>query len=307
MTNITIGNRQYISTQPFNTTFTFAAVQNYCFDLSDKGCLQLEGMRAADFLQGQLTCDIREVSTTQMRTGGLCNLKGRLLALMDVIHDNHCWYLLLPADLLELTQTSLAPFAMVSRCQLKKTDFKVYGLFIQNPETLPEYLHVPSQTQGVASFDGFIIYRINVQFAIIIHLNRQDDAIDTLLHHFIAQNTLKESLAWHYLHLKHQYFELYPTTRGLFLPHRLGLHQTNVISFEKGCYKGQEIIARMHYKSTMKHQLCFFEYETTESMNPGETLRHPKTQEEIGELIDFTPTEQPGKFWVAATCLQNTQ
>lgn len=300
----TIGTRDYSSTLPLQEALTFNPEYNYCFDLQDTACLQLEGARAFNLLQGQLTCDIREISPTQMRTGGLCNLKGRLLALLDIIQDQDHWDLILPADLIEPTQTSLAPFLMVSHCKLKPVAFHAFGLLIQNSNALPDQLSVPDDIQGVTISQDLIVYRIAAQLAIV--LVKHIDNVQPLLEPFKANNTLRETLSWHYLKIKTRHIELYPTTRGLFLPHRLDLHQTNILSFDKGCYKGQEIIARIQYKSTIKHTLRFFEYMTDETPEPGTTLHDQTTGEAIGELIDITPTPQTGVFWVAATTIITT-
>ena len=62
---------------------------------------------------------------------------------------------------------------------------------------------------------------------------------------------------------------IYPETSGKFLPHDLNLQETQAISFEKGCYTGQEIIARMHYKAKLKNHLYAAEINSTLPVLPG--------------------------------------
>ena len=68
---------------------------------------------------------------------------------------------------------------------------------------------------------------------------------------------------------------------------RLDLHQTPYLSFNKGCYKGQEIIARMHYKATLKHQLGLYEISTPEKIYSGQKLLN-ESGAEVGELVDYS-------------------
>jgi folate-binding protein YgfZ len=104
------------------------------------------------------------------------------------------------------------------------------------------------------------------------------------------------------LQLKQQRIEIYPESRAVFLPHRLGLHQRDYISFNKGCYKGQEIIARTHYKATLKHELKVFTIQTDATLKSGLRLLAPDSDQEIGELVDYAPIGD-GLYLIAASIL----
>ncbi|MCD8525298.1 MAG: hypothetical protein LRY67_06145 [Gammaproteobacteria bacterium] len=80
---------------------------------------------------------------------------------------------------------------------------------------------------------------------------------------------------------------IYPETSDFFLPQRLNLHHIpHAISFKKGCYLGQEIIARFHFKGTLKHQLLRGIVETNLPLTVGE-LVHAVNGEETGWIIDY--------------------
>jgi folate-binding protein YgfZ len=96
------------------------------------------------------------------------------------------------------------------------------------------------------------------------------------------------SLTWHTLKLYQKQIDIYPESRGLFLPHRLGLHLSQYISFDKGCYKGQEIIARTHYRATLKHELKTYIIRTEHPLYSGQKLYNVNEETEIGELIDYS-------------------
>lgn len=89
--------------------------------------------------------------------------------------------------------------------------------------------------------------------------------------------------AWHHQRLLQQEFELYPETIGHFLPHDLGLEQL-WIDFKKGCYRGQEIIARMHYLGQSKVHLRLLKEPRFLKLEPGQTI------EDQGEVVDKNDT-----------------
>jgi len=260
--------------------------QNYLFDLSYLGVLEVLGDKVIDFLQGQLTCDLHALSDIQMIQGAQCNLKGRVLALMDIIN----WQgikLILPEDLLEQTQASLIKPAMLSRVSFKENkELRVFGFYLQNAKDIvPDSTFLPSPLYAQSFSMKYCCYHLGNGFYIFIV---QPEFAEELTKRFSDKNQLLGSLTWHTLRLANQQFDIYPESRGLFLPHRLDLQQTQYLSFNKGCYKGQEIIARMHYKATLKHQLKTFVIKTDQTLHSGQKLFKSAAEIELGELIDFS-------------------
>jgi folate-binding Fe-S cluster repair protein YgfZ len=84
----------------------------------------------------------------------------------------------------------------------------------------------------------------------------------------------------------------------------LGLHKTDFISFNKGCYKGQEIIARTHYKATIKHELKTDIIETSTPIFSGQKLFNKASGAEIGELIDYSILGNQ-RYLIAVTLLKD--
>lgn len=107
----------------------------------------------------------------------------------------------------------------------------------------------------------------------------------------------KPDLFWHHQCLLHNQFEIYPSTCRLFLPHHLQMEQSGWISFQKGCYRGQEIIARMHYLGKSKYQLKIFTSNSS-LIVPGDVILNQNKQA-IGELIDYCPINQNENLVIA--------
>jgi folate-binding protein YgfZ len=266
--------------------------------------IQIKGERARELLQGQLTCDLREVTDHQMRQGALCNLKGRILALLDVIReDEQHFQLVLPDDLCLDTKKSLEKTALLSRVSLHQTNhYQCLGFHLQNSsDELPFNLPLPSKKHDISYGKDGCCYHLGNNFFIILIATK---AFESITQPFVSKGQWRGSLAWHNLQLQEKRIDIYPVSRGLFLPHRLDLHLSDYLSFNKGCYKGQEIIARTHYRAKLKHTLKIFYIDTKEPLQSGQKLYDNETNVEIGELIDYCPLENHG-FLIAASVLFN--
>lgn len=282
----TINSRVLTTYNSIEQELKLAPKSNYLFDLSYLTVLDVLGDNSLDFLQGQLTCDVRLISDIQMLQGIQCNLKGRILTLLDILLWNN-YKLILPADIAESTQTSLNKTAQLSRVFIQRNNsLKLWGFYLQNSDDLiPDNTFLPAASYAQAQSSNYCYYHLGHGFYIFI---MQEEIEEEFCKSFKERDQLLGSLTWHTLRLYKQQIEIYPESRGLFLPHRLGLHQTQYISFDKGCYKGQEIIARTHYKATIKHELSLYVIRSEHSIHSGQRILKVDEDIEVGELIDYS-------------------
>lgn len=260
-------------------------MKNCLYQCANLGMIAILGNNAPGFLQGQLSCDITLVNSGRLQQGALCNVKGRVQALVDVINYHDVLHLLLPNNLLPIIEKSLAKVALVSRVNLHKAqDYAIYGFYLaERAGQLPPGILLPEAKHGFYGNDHAFCYALGNNYYLIGTNNncyrRQ------LLQAFPAEQLLNAD-AWHYQRLTQLQVQIYPETSGLFLPHRLNLPQFGYISFTKGCYKGQEIVARMHYRSTQKYILCVFNVSADRPLLPADKLYHSETKMLLGEIID---------------------
>jgi len=275
--------------------------ENTLFDLSYLSVLNLIGEQASEFLQGQISCDVNQVTANTMRQGALCNLKGRVLALPDVL-SWHGLKLILPQNLLEKTQKSLSATAMLSRVTLEPaTQYQMLGFYLHDAkQALPLEGVWPSDKNAVLVNDNACAYYLGDNFYLMLVDTNQLEAIKAP---YVQQNLLQDANAWHALRLQHSEIQIYPESRGLFLPHRLGLQNTGHLNFDKGCYKGQEIIARTHYRAKIKHAMKVFTIETSEHLTPGLRIMTEDGTREVGELVDFCHLGNSNHVMLAASLL----
>jgi folate-binding protein YgfZ len=277
---------------------------NILFNLSSTWTiLDVVGTAGHDFLQGQLTCDLRQITPSHMRSGALCNLQGRIVTLMDVIASNDALHLIVSHDLLKKTTRLLEKPALFSRVRLEPNlDYSVYGFAFNNPNDITPFSSIlPANRFDVLTFDGGYCYNLgDDDYIFIIH----NTHLTTFTAPFITHQRLESATAWHERCIRHHRWSINAASSELFLPHRLNLHQTDCISFNKGCYKGQEIIARMHYRATQKHTMTYSTITTNEALEPGLKLLHENNTTEIGELIDYCSIGE-NQYLIAISILIN--
>ena len=183
----------------------------------------------------------------------------------------------------------------------KQPEFSLFGFYLQNLDDLiPDNLFLPKDLYAQAYGDSFCYYHLGDGFYIFLIDNNK---VETFTQAFIDRHQFLGSLTWHTLRLYKQQISIYPETRGLFLPHRIDLHQSSYLSFNKGCYKGQEIIARTHYRATLKHTLNLYVAHTKEPLFSGEKLYKADEEKEVGELIDYSYLSD-NKYLIAVSILK---
>lgn len=298
----TINDRAFSTFAPIQNELTLNPNKNYLFDLSYMGCLDVIGAKSQEFMQGQLSCDLREVSVNQMRQGAMCNLKGRVLALLDVIDWNGL-RLIIPNDLMAKTQESLSKTAAFSQVKITASPtYQIFGFYLQNKSDLiPFDAALPSERFGVVHDEAFCAYHLGEGYYIFL-VNRTK--AQCILNSFINKDQGRGSLAWHALQLHQNRLEIYPSSRGLFLPHRMSLQLSGYLSFSKGCYKGQEIVARTHYLAKLKHEMKLFTIQAKEPLQSGQRLLADDSGQEVGELIDYCPINE-SHMLIAASVMFN--
>ena len=282
-----INARSYTHLLPVQSEYQLQTGRNYLFELSYLSVIALHGEKSAEFLQGQVTADVRAVTSSHIRTSALCDLKGRILALLDITDINGL-HLILPEDLSAQTQHILTKPALLSKVTINPaSQWRVYGFFHQdNADLLP--CPLPTDDYEVIHQHGYTCYRLAAKHYLILCPSEE---VAHLTLPFKQAQQLRGSLLWHAMMLKIRRMEIYPASRGLFLPHRLSLQHTHVLNFNKGCYKGQEIIARTQYRAKLKHQLTLLIIPHHVLWHPGQRMLDAQTQTELGEVVDGGPLD----------------
>lgn len=270
------------------------------FNLSHLGTIRVSGDNAKKFLQGQLTCNLEEVNPTYAPLGAYCNIKGRVIALFRVIQVDQDYHLLIDKELIEIVVKTLLKYAVFSRVSVEiAADFSQYiGLMAKRPDDgdeaashyLPDALldlfgaltplSFPQQIDGVLSTDYFTICRIpgaSPRWEILVRSKSAP----------ISTESLQSATGWHAHNILTGLPTLTKPTSGQFTPHKLGLIRLNAVSFSKGCYLGQEIVARTQYLGTTKGGLFWASIESADELAPQMAITDAN-QQIVGNIINCT-------------------
>lgn len=244
------------------------------------GLLSISGEGALKLLQGQLTCDLSEISETQTRLGAHCNPKGRMISFFRVIWFQNQYLLQMPRQLLPIALGALKKYAVFFKANLQDVSdqYKQIGFSDSQLSTLPNSLD-----EAVAA-NNFIVFKVpgsDERYEAIGTL----DAILDLFNQISSRCKTTTEDDWKYLNMLAGIPRIFPETSEKFLPHELNLPQLKAISFKKGCYTGQEIVARMEYLGKVKNKLFLAQVETEMSPIRGADIYHDKRV--AGTVVDF--------------------
>ena len=243
--------------------------------------LKISGADAATFLQGQLTNDLNLLDN-QWQFSGYCNPKGRLLALLQLWKTNSNEFsVLLSKDLTESVVKRLRMYVMRSKVEIVVTDKAISG-FNSIEDIVAQH----------PKFEGKINQEINQSVSVLDGNQTILKVIDRYL--MIGDKTdaiPSFNLDWQKQNILDGLPQIHAETAELFIPQMVNLDLLDGINFKKGCYTGQEIIARMHYLGKVKQRMfvCQIDGEI-DNFKDGEKVYNnlPSDKEErktVGNII----------------------
>ncbi len=258
--------------------------KNSIMELADLGLLRIEGPDAKKFLQGQLTCNMENISADQAQLGAQCNPQGRIIHFFRLFYDNDHFYLQMQADMVPIALNALKKYAIFYKVTLSNASdsLKVIGYV---GDQLQNYLtKIPEKINEIAKSDKLLILKLSDRYQIM----GEPAVVISLWDKLIAENPSVSSDIWKQFDFEENIPAIYPETSEKFLPHDLQLQHLNAISFNKGCYTGQEIIARMQYRGKIKNHLWQVSVKT--ELNPKRGADIYDSTNTAGMLVDYYKT-----------------
>ena len=274
---------------------------NIICNLSQLGLLTVCGADALTFLQGQVTNDAKQLTVSnQAHLTAYCNPKGRMLALFLAFYQNDCFHLQFNHALLEPIMKRLKMYVMRSKVEIKDISDIYTIIGIDGPKAssilatslakIFRDIEVPKNNYEFVTFANTIILKLpsivgHTRFEIITEKANANEIENTLkVHCQVAEQTY-----WDLLDIKAGIPDVLPATQEQFVPQMLNLDLLNGINFKKGCYTGQEIVARTHYLGSVKRRTYLVEIALIEKSNPEMPKAGDKildaTQSEIGQIV----------------------
>lgn len=233
--------------------------------LPDWGVMRAQGADAAAFLHTQLTQDITGLPSGQARMAGYCSAKGRLLATLVVWRRGADEFLLAcSADLLPATLKRLSMFVLRAKCKLSDASGEIV-------------LHGLAGEAATRALDGAGAAPWQVLERGAVQAVRLPDAehVARWLHAAPAdapppELPALEPAAWSRLEVASAVPRLVAATVEQFVPQMVNLEAVGGVNFQKGCYPGQEIVARSQYRGTLKRRALLYASEAAAA--PGQEV-----------------------------------
>ena len=227
------------------------------------------------FLHAQLTNDIEHLSPAQARYAGWCSAKGRLLATFLVIPFSGGFLLQLARDLVPTVLKRLSMFVLRSKVTLSDASAQ-WQQFGEWKASSSGELHVSEEPDKIA-------VRIDAQRVLVLSKQTMDANVSA------DEWTLAEMRAGRVL--------ISQATQDQFVPQMVNLELAGGVDFHKGCYPGQEIVARAQYRGAVKRRLYRLR---GPALQPGQGLYTDDTTDQAGTVVNAARDEALAVLPIAA-------
>jgi len=220
------------------------------------GLLEIAGVDSAKFLQGQITCNMQDITLQQSRLGAHCTHKGRMVASFRLLQTSENNYLFcLPKQTLLPLQKSLGKYIVFSKAKLRDASDDYLQLGISGSQAAQKISTVfgkaPTSVQEQCQNESGAVICVDENIPRFLCIIPSAHA-KTVFEALSVDSTITDCHYWHWLNIRDGVGEVREQTIEEFIPQMLNMQLLNGISFTKGCYTGQEIVARMQYRGTLK-------------------------------------------------------
>ncbi|MEZ0210475.1 MAG: folate-binding protein YgfZ, partial [Methylophilus sp.] len=265
------------------------------------GLIAVSGADSQTFLQGQFTNDIKQLELAAQFTG-YCTAKGRLLALFYAFSINEIIYLQCPRALIPDLVKRLRMFVMRSKVVVEDVSEQFVLLGLASTDSAAHIQHLPLHPHQTGQSTLGTLIRLpdshgKQRAQVVVNADQAEQVWKTLAATFSPTSTNQ----WDALEIQAGIPQVYASTREQFVPQMVNLDALNGINFKKGCYTGQEIVARTHYLGKVKRRTLLATLAATAATpNAGDAV-HDAQQQEAGQIVRVAPNPQGG-WWVLVEC-----
>lgn len=204
--------------------------------------LRISGADAAAFLHGQFTCDVLALQPGRSTYGGYCTPKGRLLATFLLCADNGGYTMMLPSPLAEPIRKRLSMYVLRSKVTIGAPSPHLSCVGIFGSDAVQQIAAQATRTYDVVTVGDHIIVHVPQERFLKFTPHPASDLEDG-------------TESWNALDIAAGVAFITPATQEAFVPQMVNLDRIGALSYSKGCYPGQEIVARTHYLGRLKQRM----------------------------------------------------
>lgn len=265
--------------------------------LSGYSILAISGNDRHAFLHGQFINDLNLIERPAAQLSAWCNPKGQLITNFLIINTGISYLLLFKQDLKEFVQKRLGMFIMRSAVTIEDISDSSPLIGLANTKDLASLAsNIPTNAGEVHAIEGLII---------ICHPDNSGrylvtgsiEALTNKLPEFSKSLTMTSSSIWGLLDILAGLPWITSSTQEQFLPQMLNLDALKGLSYEKGCYPGQEVIARLHYRGEVKKRLQIIKSKV--ELNIGSNIYQQESENKVGTIIN-TASHPDGSYYAHA-------
>jgi hypothetical protein len=282
-------------------------------DLSYQGVIAVHGADAGSFLQAQLSNDVSQLDDeSYSQLDAYCTPKGRMLGLMRVFRQGDSYYLRLPVDTLEAVLQRLRMYVLRAAVTLEDATDNFIRIGVSGTAAADE---LQAAAGGLPDGVDRAVHRGDLT---ILQVAGAQPRYEVYACSLAAARSLWDALnvraapvgepAWRLLDILAGLPAVFAPTAELFVPQMANLELVNGVSFKKGCYPGQEIVARMQYLGTLKRRMYLGRMDTDAQLEPGaELFSAADSQQPVGRIVDAQPHPDGGLAALAVLQIKSAE
>jgi len=267
-------------------------------DLSHQGLICFSGEDAQTFLQNQLSCDVNEVHATQAQYGSYCTAKGRMLASFLLWQKDNYFLMSLPANVYPSILKRLSLFVLRAKVQLADCSDQWIRIGLAGSDAR----EIAEDISGTKlNLNQHLSVTHNARTSMICHTQDRFELVTSIENAQTLWEQLKKqaepvgATCWDWLQIQSGIPIILPATQEQFLPQMVNLDALGGVSFKKGCYPGQEIVARTQYLGKLKRRMFLANISSTIPIAAGDDLFGVDMAEQsCGKIVNVTLSPDGG-------------
>lgn len=255
-----------------------------------EGLIEVSGPGRREFLQGQLSTDVRRLTPERSQFSSWNNSKGRVVAVVRIFERGESVLMVLSDSLLASMQAGLRLYILRSQVQIADASDRLARFGVTGnmaPQLLADCgCPAPEKSGDVTTVGTTQLIRLHgVLPRVAVH--GEVTALTALWTRLRERGASPAgSDTWTRERIRAGEPCIHLETSGHFVAQMLGLEELDAVHFNKGCYLGQEVIARAHYRGTVKRHLRRGSCVTAETLSPGMEIQDSAHQAMVGEVVD---------------------
>lgn len=234
---------------PLSLSTTDALPELALTHLTSWGAINMVGDDKKSYLSGQVTCDVVALDAGASTLGAHCDAKGKVWSVFRLFHHNDGYAMFQAKSVIPVELTELKKYAIFSKVEITESNEVALGLIGAKANTFVDQLS--DSQEDVRPITGGTAVKIDAQRWLLLV---NEDSATQLVENFEAQ-LIEESL-WTRLDIEAGLPTLTAAQQNEHIPQALNLQGLGGISFTKGCYTGQETVARAKYRGMNKRAMC---------------------------------------------------